>query len=358
MANDNAGTGDTTPVGTLEGVEVFAVGEWKGSRTVKADSAMLDRIVSNFTDLNIKVDGFGVAAKLGHETNPGDPAMGWMTSIARVADKLVANFADVPVAIVDAIKKRLYNSVSIEIYPQINYGGKTYKDVLGGVAFLGAEWPAVKGLKPLSMAKFSEAGGEIVTLTSKEQDMPNDALKFSQEQADALVTAAVTKATSDLTAAITKLTTDLSAAVVRAETAEAAMKSFAAAQTKAEFGAVIDAAVKEGKLLDKDRPQLEAIAAVFAASPKQKIGDKDMTGLDLFKAHVAGLQPKVTFGERGNGGETERPGSEKKASDEVAALASAKVTAAGGRTKMSYEAAVDAVLAEKPDLKARYAAGE
>jgi hypothetical protein len=343
-------------VGALKGVEIFATGDWLGSKKVSADGAMLDRIVHNFTELN-SISGFGVPGKLGHNTKPGDPAMGWMSSLVREGDKLVADFADVPSAIVDAIGKRRYNSVSIELYPQINHGGKTYKDVLGAVAFLGAEWPAVKGLKPLSAAKFSEAGGELVTLTSKEQDMPNEALKFTQDQADALVTAAVTKATSDLTAANTKLTTDLTAANTRADTAEAAIKSFAAEKTRAEFATVIDAAIKEGRLLDKDRAQLEAVAALFAGQ-KAKVGDKAMSGLDLFKAHVATMQPKVKFGEQGTGGTVERPGGGAKASDELAQRATAKVRAAGGSDKLSYEAAVDTVLAEDADLKARYTAGE
>jgi hypothetical protein len=348
---------DALPMGTLRSVEVFATGDWSGSRKVMADTAMLDRIVHNFTNLNSKVTGFGVPVKLGHDTKPGDPAMGWMTDLQRVDQTLVADFADVPSAIVDAIGKRRYNSVSIELYPQIKYGGTTFKDVLGGVAFLGSEWPAVKGLKPLSAAKFSEAGGEVVTLTSKEQDMPND-MKFSQDQADALVTAAVTKATADLTAANTDLSTKLTAEKTRADTAEAAVKSFAAEKTKAEFAAVIEGAIKDGRLLDKDRSQLEAVAALFAGQ-KAKVGDKEMSGLDLFKAHVAGMQPKVKFGEQGKGNiDKDRPGTGAKASDELAEKATAKVAAAGGPSKMSYEIAVDAVLAEDADLKNRYAAGE
>ena len=348
------------PTGTLQGVEVFATGDWSGSRKVVADGAMLDRIVSNFHTLkqaDTSTSGYGVAAKLGHASMPGDPAMGWMSALERVDNKLVADFSDVPPEIVDAIGKRRYNSVSIELYPQIKAGGKTYKDVLGGVAFLGSEWPAVKGLKALSASKFSEAG-EAVILT-QEQDVPNETLKFSQDQADALVTAAVTKATADMAAANAKLTTDLAAATLRADTAEAAVKSFATeAETKA-FAAVIEQAEKDGRILPKDRPMIEAVAATFRAKQgKTKVGDKEFSSLDLFTAHVASMPKAVKFGERGAGSNQDRPGSGKKASDELAERASLAQAKAGGPSKLSYEDAVNAELAQDAELKARYAAGE
>lgn len=338
---------DRPQTGVLKNVEIFSVGDWAGSKKVKVDSAMLDEIVSNFNDLNKAVTGFGVPLKIGHLTLPGSPAYGWMSDVRRVGDVLSADFDDVPGEIVDAISKRRYNSVSIELWPKQSFGGKTFQNVLGGVALLGAEWPAVKGLKPPSVSKFSDGGAEPLTLM-KEKPMSGEAtLKFSQADADALVLAAETRIRVELTA----VTAAKDAAEQRATMAETALKVLKEEKHKTEFSAIVDQAIKDGKLLDKDRAQLEAVAGVFANSPKVKVGATEMTGLDLFKAHVASMPKKVTFGEKG--------ARQEEVSDAGASareeLHNATVAFQAANPKASYETAMDAVLRTNADLKNRYA---
>lgn len=346
--------GKDIETGTLSGVEVFSVGEWSGSKKVAVNSAMLDEIVANFYALNKKTPGYGVPVKLGHKTNAGDPAFGWMSEIARTGDTLVADFTDVPSSVIDAIGKRRYNSVSIELWPEIKSDGTIFKNVLGGVALLGAEWPAVKGLKPLSASKFSEGGESAIELSMKENPM----LKFTQEDADALVLAAETRVRTELAAQLATAATALTASELRATTAEAAVKAFKAEADTKEFAAVIDLAIKEGKLLDKNRAKLDAMAATFMGMGSIKVGDVVMTPLQMFKDFVAEMPARVRFGEQGGAAQSKVGDGVAKASTELAQLASAKQAEAGGASKMSYETAVGLVLSQNPELKARYAAGE
>ncbi len=325
----------------LKNIEVFATGTWNGSKKTVVDTAMLDRIVENFNTLS-KISGFAVAGKLGHNDAPGVPAMGWVSALVRKGNTLLADFANVPPDLIDKITNKQYNSVSVEIWPQVTYEGKVHKDVLGAVAFLGAEWPAVKGLKPLSESLFVSNGQDQILFT-QERDVT---LKFTQEDHDALVLAAVNKAVATATEATTKATE-------RAERAEAALKIMASDAAVKEAAALIDTAIAAGKVLPKQKDELLAMAAQMGvgSATKFKVGAVDKTGTEVFKSFLDGLPVKVQYGERG-ASSAEQPGADK-ASDEVDTKAKAEIATSGG--KLNYSQAVDLVLTKDPALKTRYA---
>jgi len=87
----------TTDLHTIENVEIFRAGTWNGDKYTIKD---LDDIVEAFDSV-----GFKPPVKLGHAEKSGDPAYGWVNSIRRVGDKLVADFIDVPKAIFEAIRQ-------------------------------------------------------------------------------------------------------------------------------------------------------------------------------------------------------------------------------------------------------------
>jgi hypothetical protein len=330
--------------GIIKGVEVFAAGTWNGSKRVSVDSNMLDRMVSNFSSLN-QISGFGVPVKLGHNTRVGEPAMGWVTSLERQGNTLLADLSDVPLELVDKIGKRQYNNVSVEIWPKVDYQGQVYTDVLGAVALLGSEWPAVKGLKPLSASVFAEIGVEKLELNTKE---PPVTLKFTQEEADALVATAVA-------AALAAKDTEIAALTQRVAVGEAALKTFREDNAKVAAGQLIDAAIKEGKVLPKQRDELMAMAEAFGANTatKFKVGTVEKTGLEMFQGFIAGLPVKVSYGERARS-EAMAPGDgEAKIADIVNDKVQEQITASAG--KMSYEDALAQVFRADPALKTRYA---
>lgn len=131
--------------------ELFSVGKWNGYEFTLRD---LEEIVDAFNKLK---DNHKVPLKFGHnDTQPmtdGQPALGWVESVkldrSSSPVKMVGHFTDVPEIVYNAMKKKLYRKVSVELDFDVEYKGTKYGAVLSGVALLGADLPAVNVLADL-----------------------------------------------------------------------------------------------------------------------------------------------------------------------------------------------------------------
>lgn len=127
--------------------EVLAVGNWNGMEFTPAD---LQGIAAAFHALHENHD---VPLKMGHNKKQpftdGQPALGWVTDLFVKADKLLAKLSDMPEIVYEAMKKKLYKHVSVELDLGVDYKGQHFPAVLSGVALLGADIPAVNTLKDL-----------------------------------------------------------------------------------------------------------------------------------------------------------------------------------------------------------------
>lgn len=351
MADEYAEAGKGT---TLKSVEIFSAGTWNGSRKVTVTGDMLDSIVANFSNLN-SVPGYGVPIKLGHNSRIGEPAYGWMSDVARIGDTLVADFADVDPAIVDAISKRRYNSVSVELYPAVQHAGKTFENVLSGVALLGAEWPAVKGLKPLSASVFAEAG-EKIELSHKEPEMT-----FTEDQHATLMAAAVktaveaeaAKSVTALAEAAAKVTAAEAATAVAVAAKDAAEKTvgeFKDAAEKAEIAEIIKAAEAKGQIVPANKAAIEAFAEKVRVSAQ---GEDRKALMASFKGFVEAMPAKVKFGENGRS-ESSAVAEGETAVEKIDALVKAHMA---DKKSTDYAASLTAVLADpaNAELKTAYA---
>ncbi len=151
----------------LSGVELFATGEHNGDKYTEKD---LDDMVEAFNALD-----FQPALKSGHTDAPGTPALGYVSALRRVGEKLVADLIDVPSEVYKQIRDKKFNRLSAEIYWNLERAGKTYRRALKAVALLGAGVPGVAGLKPLSAA-FAEIEAEV-----KFYDKPGDDMDKTEE---------------------------------------------------------------------------------------------------------------------------------------------------------------------------------
>jgi len=152
-----------TPMSTqsfadIQGVEIFEAGRHLGETWDEQD---LDEMVRNFE--RAKERGVKPPLKLGHDEEQqflrqgdGQPALGWVARLKRVGRKLLADFRDVPQALVNLIAKRRYARISSEIYRNFDGLGRT----LAAVALLGADVPVVKTLEDLDKALASEEAWE------------------------------------------------------------------------------------------------------------------------------------------------------------------------------------------------------
>ena len=160
-------------------IEIFSVGNWNGDEYTEAH---LDEIVKNFDTLKDRVKP---PVKLGHKGKwkDGLPALGWVTGLKREGIKLIAKLGQVPDIVYRAIKGGLYKRVSSEIFWNYRCDGKTFGRVLGGIALLGADFPAVDNLEDLE-AYMSGWNGDFDRYMVYSAEVENGVLKIYEYKED------------------------------------------------------------------------------------------------------------------------------------------------------------------------------
>lgn len=355
----------------VNNVEIFSTGTWRGNKTITITENDLHEMVNSFNELTTKVTGFRPFLKLGHTEmqrffggESGAPSLGFVSKIWVEGQKVLANFSNVPDALVDLMSKGRYNSVSIEFLPRVQFEGSSFKNVLRAVALLGAELPAVKGLKELSanlMSEFAfEFEGDPAETLEKELEMPNEAT-FNQKQVDDLIEAAVNKAVdtakasfSDeidaLKAEIETLKDDNKKLADGKAAVEASMKEFVSASEQKEIEALVDKAIEEGKIVPAEKDKYIALAQL---DQTVKLGDKETSARELIESLLTGLETKVDLGEKVPGSKPKHDDVEGSAPEIVHARTMEIVEASEGKT--DYHTAYMQVLSKDPELKAQYA---
>jgi hypothetical protein len=356
--------------GTINRLEIFSAGTWTpGNGTdVTFTEDDLDAMVGNFAALQ----GTNVVRphlKLGHTEAQkwfgqavGIPTLGWIDRVWREGRKLFADISNVPNALLDMIKGHHYHNVSAEVFPPgaIEHEGKKFGPVLSAVALLGTEMPAVKDLAGLASALYADqftastAAAPIIFNQEANQSM------FTQEQVDSLIAAATAKAVKDVNdanaAKFSDNTAQITTLTARAEAAETKLAEQAATFAAAEMEGLVNQAIKDGKLLPKQKD----MALGFAKSLKGTMnfgagGERPAT--EVFKEFLASFSTQVDKGERGSGKTAQRDGAGDfaTAAQELDSLAAAAVSESGG--KVLYGAAVREILRTNEDLASRYAKG-
>lgn len=350
---------------SISNLEIFGAGTHNaatGRQTIT--EADLDEIVAAFNELN----GSNVVKphlKLGHTDaqkwfgqKDGIPALGWIEKVWRNGKKLLANVRDVPEALIDLIRQGRYHNVSAEVYwdANIEHNGKKFPRVLSAVSLLGVEMPAVKDLAGLASALFQSgpihqfSGSERARELTPEKETTG---MFTQEQVNSLIEAAVAKAVGDAEAKFSAKVTDLETkldVVTKARDAMATeIETVKASAAKAEATSLVDTAIKDGKLLPKQRDF--ALMALTASDTKMKFGDGEKSMASLFKDFLEAQGKVIDTKEQGSG--KTKTVEFKNAADEVDHKA--KELIAGDSTgKMNYSDAFKKVLAGDADLRQRY----
>lgn len=137
----------TTAVTTIKGVELVKVGDWlSGLGKVRITPEDITGAVSAQHDPNVDA----APIKIGHTgaLNLGDslPAAGWVTNLRASADgnTLIGDLANIPYKLASIIPNA-YRRRSVEM----QRGVAKHGTALTGLALLGAQAPAVKGLKDI-----------------------------------------------------------------------------------------------------------------------------------------------------------------------------------------------------------------
>ena len=330
---------------SIKDVEVFSVGKHKGDTYTEAD---LDAMVTAFA-----TQGFTPPLKLGHTGEVGAPAVGWVENLRREGRKLIADFVNLPQAVYDAVKGRLYDRVSSEIYWNLEAGGKKFRRALKAVALLGAEIPAVTGLKPLHQM-FTGLRGDV-HIYDDEQEV----IMTTEDTKVVEMTAKLADAEKKLLASGTEET--------RLKTEVKSLADQIAAQAEKDSAARAVAYAATVKL-PAIRPHLTALYALAQSQPKTvKFSIKDGQSEEIAPTAIVEkltdtinkLAEKYLSKQELSGEKQERLEDAVNEGD-AGAQVHAKVIAYCKDQKLDqvkdYQKALHAVLDAEPELKKQYAA--
>lgn len=169
---------------TIVGANLFESGTHNGLTFTDSD---LDGIVDSFNAL--KLAG-RVPVKFGHRgpdtRTDGSPALGWVQRIYREGSKLMGDITDIPTVVYNAIAKKLYKFVSIELLKGVRAGTAVIPWTLDAVALLGATAPAVGTLKPLLEASRAQLEFEESISFTRSEETDDDMTDTTKEEFAAL----------------------------------------------------------------------------------------------------------------------------------------------------------------------------
>ena len=315
----------TTPHATLpstlpDGIEIFRAGRHLDDAGVAHhfSEADLDGMAASYSPALREAP-----LTVGH---PKDnlPAYGWVKAVARTpAGTLAITPHQVEPQFAEMVQAGRFKKRSASFYPPHAPNNPTPgKWYLRHVAFLGAQPPAVAGLKDIQFSE-DDAGGAVsfsepATAEPSTQE-PDDMSKELQEQ--------LAKVQADLAAAneaTTKAQADAAAHKKAADDAQAQAASFAEkarADRKAGFVSFAETQVQAGRLLPKDKDMAVATLDALADATPVEFAEGDTTRkvspAQWLQDLIAKAQPSVSFGEfaPGHAAGQVQPGAAKGKSD-------------------------------------------
>lgn len=243
---------------TLYGAEIFDAGTWPaqtGPITVTVQD--IDAIVASFEALGLSRK---VPLKAGHNDDQpmtdGKPALGWVDRIWRQGTKLMADFVDMPTVIHEAIRKKLYKTVSVELLRNVQAGTRKLPWVLDAVSLLGADQPAVGTLKDLEVLTMSRgtalrASARVAFRRDFQFTNPEARKAMDKTEVEAAIAAALKVQETALTA---KFTAQLDTKVTEVKAdGDKALAKERAENHRAQIKAKFETAIKAEALLPAKR---------------------------------------------------------------------------------------------------------
>ena len=246
-----------------EWFEVFKIGEHTDSAGNKKDwtEKDLDNIVAKYNEQN----DHEAPLVIGHPKS-NDPAYGWVESLKRVGDRLLAKPKQVVKEFADAVKDGLYKKRSISLYPD---------GTLRHIGFLGAVPPAIKGLKDLA---FNDADKNPITIELEFEEAKDvDSLKLEIDTLKSQITEkkALENQLTEYKEKTTKLTKDFEDAVANRLEAEQKLSSLYLKQRKLEYEQFLNEKLAYGNLTPAQADAIKSLLTSLEAVQEFSEGSKD-----------------------------------------------------------------------------------
>ncbi|HPD33894.1 MAG TPA: hypothetical protein PKV40_06095 [Candidatus Kapabacteria bacterium] len=171
-------------------IEIFKTGLHTDSngQTQEFTAEDLDKIVQTY-NTQIKEDASNAAPVVKGHPESNTPSYGWVAQLARRGTTLLANLKDLSQDLVEDIRQKRFQKVSISLYPNL---------MLRHIGMLGAATPAVKGLKPIEFTddfsefpdeneidNISEFQSELQTLKNENSILKTKLIEYEEQIATA-----------------------------------------------------------------------------------------------------------------------------------------------------------------------------
>ena len=304
MPSQTPATAPALPAALPAGIEIFRAGRHTDDAGTAHhfSEADLAGMVSSYDPLLREAP-----LTVGH---PKDnlPAYGWVKSVGRTAGGALAiDTHQVEPQFAEMVQAGRFKKRSASFYPPQSPNNPTPgKWYLRHVAFLGAQVPAIAGLKDIAFAE-DDAGGAVSfseTVTAEtpslqETQEPQPMPKTLQEQLDE-INAKLAAATAERDTAQAEAETHKTAAA----TAQAQAASFseqARADRKAGFVSFAETQVTAGRLLPKDKDMAVATLDALADAQPVEFAEGDTTRkvspVQWLQGLIAAAPATVSFGE-------------------------------------------------------------
>jgi len=306
-----AGRGGESPqtaaVGLPGGIEIFRAGTHRddAGNTHTFTPAQLAEMVATYNATLREAP-----LTVGH---PKDnlPAYGWVKRVfINAAGHLAVDPHQVDPAFAEMVRSGRFKKRSASFYPPgAPHNPTPGKWYLRHVAFLGAQPPAVAGLRDIG---FADDAAEALSFseTADEPAQTEEYLMSDADKAELERLRAESKAKDD---ALAKATADLKAANDAAGAAQKQVASFAekaAADRRAAFVSFAEAEIKAGRLLPKDKQTAIAALETLAAAEQPLSFSEGGTTTQItpmqmcawLQGHMSSRTAAVSFGEMAGGG--------------------------------------------------------
>lgn len=224
------------------------------------------------------------------------PAYGWVKGLSAAAGVLTMNPHQVEPAFAEMVQAGRFKKRSASFYPPASPNnpapGRWY---LRHVAFLGAQPPAVAGLKDIQFSAGDADAGAVCFSETVSPPYPHQETPMDEQMKSRLA-----QAESEAAAAKAAQAT----AEAAAEAANAQLAQFAEQQRQDRHAGHVsfaEAQVKDGKLLPKDKETAVAVLDQLAEAQPVEFSEggtaKKVAPAEWLKGLIAGANPVVSFGE-------------------------------------------------------------
>ena len=292
MPQTNPPTASPAQAQLPAGIEIFRAGRHTD------DSGTVHEF--SLADVDAMAAGYNPAVReapltVGH---PKDnlPAYGWVKSLARnESGVLTIDPHKVEPQFAEMVKAGRFAKRSASFYPPQAPNNPTPGQwYLRHVAFLGAQPPAIAGLKDIEFSA-GDADGAVCFSEIEPIDIQQESDDMSKELEEKLA-----KAQADLDAA-NKAAADAQAEATAAKAQAASFAEKARADRKAGFVSFAESQVQAGKLLPKDKDiavaTLEALADAAPVEFAEGDATRKVSPAQWLQDLIGAKQPVVSFGE-------------------------------------------------------------